>query len=133
MDSRLATLINDYISAVSFAVILLEQNGIARPESNTAWACNGIPQIGILQEGVKSFKHGYGCAVHLKSAPVDFDFGENGEIDGFDIWRLAGFAKGRLDQYGFKSEKELDVCFKAEIDAGSLVYSGYILYYLKKE
>jgi len=131
MDHRLATLIHDYIASVSFAVSLLEQGGIPRPESNTAWACNDIPQTGLLPGKVKYFKHGYGCAVHLDGGPVDFDFGEKGEINGFDAWRLSGFANERLGQYGFSSEKELEACFKAEVAAGSLVYSGYILHYLR--
>ncbi|MCY4747319.1 hypothetical protein NYO99_20270 [Pelomonas sp. UHG3] len=130
MDKRLAILIDDYTASVSFAVGLLEQGGIGRPNSNTEWACNGIPQTGVLPGGVKYFKHGYGCAVHLKSGTVDFDFGENGQIDGFDVWRLSGFAEGKLGQYGFQSEKELEACFKAEVVAGALVYSGYILHYL---
>ncbi len=131
MDQRLATLIDDYIASVSSAVKLLKESGIARPSSNTEWACNGIPQTGVLSGGVKYFKHGYGCAVHLRGGTVDFDFGEKGEINGFDTWRLSGFAEGRLDQYGFSSEKELEACFKAEVTAGALVYSGYILHYLR--
>jgi hypothetical protein len=131
MDPRLATLIDDYIASVSSAVKLLERGGIARPESNTAWACADISQTGVLPGGVKYFKHGYGCAVHLKRGLVDFDFGERGEINGFDVWRLASFANERLGQYRFSSEKELEACFKAEASAGTLVYSGYILYYLR--
>ena len=92
MDHRLAKLIADYIASVSEAVKLLESAGFERPKSNTEWACNEIPQIGVLPGGIKYFKHGYGCAVHLDSGGVDFDFGENGEINGFDIWRLSGFA-----------------------------------------
>jgi hypothetical protein len=130
MDHRLATLIDDYCASVSTAVKLLEQGGIARPESNTTWACNDIPQTGVLPGGVRYFKHGYGCNVHLKGGPVDFDFGEKGEINGFDTWRLSSFADERLEQYGFSSEKELETCFKAEVAFGSIVYSGYILHYL---
>lgn len=90
------------------------------------WACNGIPQTGLLPGEVKYFKHGYGCAVHLRGGTVDFDFGEKGETDGFDAWRLCAFAEGTLRQYEFHSEEELVACFKAEVAAGSIVYSGYI-------
>lgn len=130
MDQRLLTLINDYFGAVSSVVQLLEQSGIARPSSNTDWACSAIPQMGVLVGEVKYFKHGYGCTVHLKGGAVDFDFGAKGEINGFDAWRLASFSEGRLARYGFMSKKELDACFDAEVAAGALVYSGYILYYL---
>jgi hypothetical protein len=130
MDHRLAKLINHYLASVSAAVKLLELAGFERPESNTTWACNGIPQIGVLPGGIKYFKHGYGCAVHLDSGEVDFDFGENGEINGFDTWRLSSFANERLFNYGFSSEKDLEACFKAEVTAGALIYSGYILHYV---
>jgi hypothetical protein len=130
MDQRLFLLIQDYQSAVARAVQLLEQAGIARPESNIAWACCDMNQSGVLADGVKFYKHGFGCAVHLQDGCVDFDFGANGEITGFDTWRLAGFAEARLMQYGFASEKELEECFQAEVKAGNVIYSGYILHYL---
>lgn len=130
MDKRLSALIKDYLASVSRAVQLLAQGGISQPCSNTEWACNDVPQTGILPGGVKYYKHGYGCAVHLNDGTVDFDFGENGENDGFDTWRLSGFAQGKLSQYGFESEDEVKMCFNAAVAAGELRYSGYILYYL---
>ena len=132
MDQRLVVLIEDYLASVSSAVKLLEQSGIERPSSNTEWACNEVPQTGVLLGGVKYFKHGFGCAVRLKGGSVDFDFGEQGEINGFDVWRLTSFADERLGEYGFESEKELERCFKAGVAAGSLVYSGYILHYFSE-
>jgi hypothetical protein len=131
VDVRLFSLIVDYQAAVSSAVKLLEASGIARPKTNTAWACNGIDNIGTLAGGVQYRKHGYGCAVHLKSGEVDFDFGENGEIDGVDTWRLSVFAEGKLSQYGFASEDELEATFKSAVASGHLVYSGYILHYVR--
>lgn len=132
MDQRLSELIKDYLVSVSKAVQLLEQGGISQPRSNTEWACDDLPQTGILPGGVKYYKHGYGCAVHLKDGTVDFDFGENGEINGFDTWRLTCFAHGKLLWYGFESEDELKMCFNAAVAAGELRYSGYILYYLRE-
>jgi hypothetical protein len=60
---------------------------------------------------VRYFRHGYGCAVELHTGKVDFDFGEKGEIDGFDLWRLSRLADGRLASFGFGSEKELERAF----------------------
>ncbi|EPL6275335.1 DUF6896 domain-containing protein [Proteus mirabilis] len=131
MDARLYGLINEYVNRVSEAVELMKFSGIALPKSNNEWAANGIPQKGQLNGGVKYFKHGYGCAVHLNSGAVDFDFGENGEFNGFDYWRLKGFSDNNLNQYGFNSPDELKECFEAEISNGNLLFSGYILYYLK--
>jgi hypothetical protein len=132
MDKRLSLLIDDYLASVSSAVELLELSGVTRPASNTEWACNGVAHTGVLSGGVEYFKHGYGCMVRLKSGPVDFDFGEKGEINGFDVWRLAGFAEGKLGQYGFTAKTELETLFKAEVAAGEIIYSGYINHYLRE-
>jgi hypothetical protein len=130
MDSRLANLICDYQASVRAAVDAMQRSGIPLPATNTGWAANGIPQRGKFEGDISYFKHGYGCAVGLPAGTVDFDFGEHGETGGFDPWRLAGFAGRKLSEYGFSSERALEECFKAELAAGSLVYSGYILYYV---
>ena len=130
MNNQLAILIRDYQASVGAAVDLMQRSGIPRPLSNTDWVGADIPQRGELEGGVRYFKHGYGCAVSLPSGTVDFDFGDRGEIDGFDAWRLAGFAGDKLPDYGFTDENAIKECIKEEVAAGALVYSGYILYYL---
>ena len=130
MDLRLRRLVKDYQEAVSAALKLMTQSQISLPTSNVAWACSDLPQVGVLEGDVKYFKHGYGCAVHLPSGVVDFDFGEHGETDGFDLWRLNNFAEDRLLAYGFASESELKACFAGAVEAGAIRYSGYILHYL---
>jgi hypothetical protein len=130
MDNHLARLISDYQASVRAAVELMQQSRIPMPDTDADWAATDIPQRGELDGGIPYFKHGYGCAVRLPAGSVDFDFGEHGEIDGFDAWRLVSFAGSRLSEYGFASEASLNECFKAEVAAGSLVYSGYILHYI---
>jgi hypothetical protein len=132
LDQRLARLISDYQDNIRTAMALLGQAGIARPESNIAWACNGIPQRGMLPGDIASRKHGDGCAVMLPAGEIDFDFGTNGEFDGFDAWRLAGFAGSRLDAYGFASSAALEACFKQEVQRRSIVRSVSGLYYLAR-
>ena len=89
-----------------------------------------IPQLGKLIGGIPYFKHGFGCKVKLPRGAVDFDFGEQGQINGFDLWRFLDFAGSRLFEYGFSSEAALKQYFEDELKADHLVYSGYILYYL---
>ncbi|ROM79037.1 hypothetical protein BK654_06595 [Pseudomonas brassicacearum] len=130
MKNQLAILISDYQASVGAAVDMMLRSGIPRPLTNTDWVGADIPQHGELEGGVRYFKHGYGCAVRLPTGTVDFDFGAHGEIGGFDAWRLASFAGDKLSEYGFADEDALTECFEAEVAAGSLVYSGYILYYV---
>jgi hypothetical protein len=130
MDSRLAKLIADYQSRVSDAVAMLSEAGIPRPASNTEWAANGAPEQGSLANGFAYRKHGFGCAVDGPHWGVNFDFGDNGEVDGFDVWRLREFARTRLSEYGFECDKGIDVAVRRAVEAGELRYSGYVLYYL---
>ena len=130
MDSRLATLISDFQAAVRQAVELMAASGIERPASNTQWVDLEISQIGELNWQIRYYKHGYGCAVHLPRGLIDFDFGSNGEIDGFDAWRLIGFAGARLCEYGFSSEADVKKAFDAAAQSDDIRFSGYLLYYL---
>ena len=100
------------------------------PDSSTAWAGMDIPFRGQLEGGISYFKHGIGCAVGLATGTVDFDFGDDGEIDGVDLDRLTGFARSSLEKYDFEAEDSLAHCFKAVVASGALIYSGYMLYYL---
>lgn len=133
MDPRLSRLIRRYQDAVAAAVVALEQSGIARPASNDAWSGNGIPQRGALVNGGDYFKHGYGCTVRSSLGVVDFDFGDAGQIDGFDAWRLWRFASENDEDHGFASEAELKETFGAAQAAGELVPSDYILWYVSAE
>jgi hypothetical protein len=132
MNTALSDLISDYLTSVSTAVRLMRDSGLPLPATNTAWAINDIPQSGALQGGIKYYKHGYGCAVHLRGGVVDFDFGANGETTGFDLWRLSSFASDKLPQYGFKDEDALKSAFEHAVAKEEFQYSGYILYYQRK-
>jgi hypothetical protein len=132
MDPRLARLIENYRMTVAEAVTLLERAGIPRPSSNDEWACMDVPGRGDLGRGYRYFKHGYGCAVKGPEWAIDFDFGDKGQIDGFDAWRLYSFAGKRLQQYGFGSQEEFERVFEEAKAASDLFYSGYILYYTKQ-
>ncbi len=61
---------------------------------------------------------------------MDFDFGAEGQTNGFDLWRLSCFAEDKLSVYRFTSEEELKHVFEESVRAGEIVYSGYILHYL---
>lgn len=130
MDQRLHNLILAYQRAVRWAVSELERGGIPRPTSCDEWAGADIPGRGELRLGVRYFKHGYGVTVGSSSVVVDFDFGQSGQIDGFDAWRLWRFAEDNSDKFGFVEQEELKQAFHAAVAAGELEFSGYLLYYL---
>lgn len=98
--------------------------------SDSEWASAEGPPAGTLLSGYRFYKHGVGCAVHGPSWSVDFDFGEQGQIDGIDPHRLRAFAEQNLSKHGFESPDEVDQLFADAAKRGSLRFSGYILYYV---
>jgi hypothetical protein len=74
MDTKLQRLVSDYQTVVSRRFTQLRTElGFAAPESDVAWACNDLEQIGRLSDGAQYFKHGYGCAITGATDSVDFD------------------------------------------------------------
>ena len=132
MDPRLAGLIRDFQRRVGEAVEKLRAAGVPRPDSNTDWARSSIPYRGTIASGEQYRKHGYGCAFRFADgAVVDFDFGDEGQIDGVDAHRLWEFAEHQPARYGFLSRDELLATFDREVSSGTLRFSGYILYYVR--
>jgi hypothetical protein len=106
--------------------------GIQMPASNDEWAHYRLPADLNLPSGTRIQKHGYGCRFKNELVYVDFDFGANGEIAGFDCWRLYDFCRGQLStKYDFESEKELKEKFEKACEANELNFSGYILWYIR--
>ena len=78
------------------------------------------------------FQARYGCAIEGATDSVDFDFGENGEIDGFAASSLWEFAVASKKDYGFASEEEIAAAITRSAAEGALRFSGSILYYVQK-
>jgi hypothetical protein len=134
MDMKLQRLVSDYQTVVSRRFRQLRTElGFAAPESDVAWACNDLEQTGRLSDGARYFIHGYGCAITGATDSVDFDFGENGEIDGFAASSLWGFALASKKDYGFASAEEIAAAITRSAAEGELRFSGYILYYVQKK
>ena len=130
MSERLRFLIDEFLTTVAQAIALMEQSGIERPPTRIEWALRGIPYKGVLQGGYPYRRHGVGCFVRLEATEVDFDFGERGEINGFDAWRLRGFARDQLTRFRYQSEAEIEEDFLRAAASGEILDSGSGLYYL---
>ena len=132
MNERLHALIDAYKATVARAVVALEASGIPRPATTTEWVCYDVPGRGDLVGGGQYFIHGVGCAVRLPDTSVDFDFGDKGQIDGFDWYRLSRFAGNQLStRYGIRDEIELRTLIDDAHGSGDLVHSGCILSYTR--
>lgn len=57
--------------------------------------------------------HGCGLYAKLAESEIDFDFGDDNRVDGFDAWRLKAFADSKSKLYPmFNTEKII----QAELD-----------------
>lgn len=124
MDEGLQRLIQEYLAAVGQAVAELSASGIPLPASRMEWVASALPKRGVLVTGRTYLKHGYGCTVGTQPDEVDFDFGERGETNGFDGWRLARFTGFQPRAYGFADENELSWALVPESEHGRVVKRG---------
>ena len=94
MEPEFVKLVRAYIrKSQELLPKVLADMGIEHPASNSAWVHCDAPWQGTTKSGVRFDKHGYGILLRYDGGEIDVDFGPNGEINGFDAWRLSGFAK----------------------------------------
>jgi len=131
MDPRLHKLIISYQDKVHSALRLMRKKGISMPFTYGEWINFELPTLSLQNSAFTINKHGRGCTVHWASESIDFDFGDQGEIDGFDLYRLISLAKNNLEKYGFSLIDQIQESFINSIASGEIFYSGATLYYLK--
>lgn len=130
MNEKLACLVFDFQEKILVALKIMHRSGIPMPLSCNHWIELDIPISGELDGGVKYHKHGAGCLVKLSSGDVNFDFGKQGEVGGFNLWWLILFAGENLSTYGFNSKDEVADCLSEALEKGELVCPDGDLYYI---
>ena len=137
--TNLLKLIREFQSAVARAAALFQQH---RGFSNISqWREHGMSMSGTVDAaGVyRYYFHGIGCAFHFEDGSVvDWDWGHDGRIDGFDEWRLRGFWETRPHLRAlFPDESSIKQAFDSAVAAGLLVSpwrgSYDSLYYLPED
>lgn len=106
----LENLITEYLSQVKKATDLLERT-FGTKNILGLWRAKKIPQRGLLTEDITYELHGVGCSVYLSNICVDFDYGPDERIDGFDPWRLYMYAcevPNKYKKYTNKASLEND-------------------------
>ncbi|WP_434590577.1 hypothetical protein J3Q09_18750 [Pseudomonas sp. R4-83] len=104
-NETLEILINDFISMVETSTLIFETKFGTR-DIRRLWRTKAIKRCGRVTRGVKYELHGIGCRINLSTGTVDFDYGPNGEINGFDTWRLYNFACERPSKHRKYCDKE---------------------------
>ncbi|PSM30878.1 hypothetical protein [Haliangium sp. UPWRP_2] len=91
------TLIREYLAAVHKVVSALRA-GLGYQNLLAAYHQRKIPKEGVIN-GVEFSFHGIGCQAVVDGLEVDFDFGVDDRIDGFEPWRLWRFAEQQPETY----------------------------------
>jgi hypothetical protein len=66
-----------------------------------------IPRSGTSANGLEFRFHGIGCWISDGNISVDFDFLPDGQVGGFDAWRLHVFANENPSVVGVRSQQEV--------------------------
>lgn len=86
-------LIHQYVTRVSQCISLMRKHfGVHDLLSGVREG--RIPKRGVIGDSDLAFSfHGIGCTIDMPDGSVEFDFGPNGDVGGFDAYRLTLFAQ----------------------------------------
>jgi len=106
MTNDILVLIASYVAAVRGAVAAI---AVHLCTTSLLDAVRENPELrsGALDSTTTYAFHGVGCRVMMGDRTIDFDFGPNGAVGGFDAWRLWLFAVG--DPKGFPRLQDVEL------------------------
>lgn len=121
MNSLLATLIDAFLTKVRESEDIMKVHfNVDEPRF---FRQNDIPRSGQFGTFKYSF-HGIGCRFSYKKRTVDYDYGDGGRIDGFDLWRLSQYGKQFKEFSEFINSGEINREFEQCVVNGNFVRSG---------
>ena len=77
-----------------------------------------IPRTGVAANGLEFSFHGIGCWISDGTFSVDFDFLPDGQIGGFDAWRLHVFSEDNPSAVGSRPQHEVQTALNRLLDRG---------------
>lgn len=122
MDDALRAVVRAFQADVQRGLALFRLHRNA--EDIWDWRSLGLEQTGHLDPDKRHayFFHGIGCRVRLdRTTYIDWDFGHEGRVDGFDLWRLRQFLEDRPRLQASVPLNTLDALFDAAVREGSIV------------
>jgi hypothetical protein len=132
MHPSLAELIRRFRDAQDRGVaVLTEQLEFPLPNSNREWFhfCNsqGLYEARTIK-GIGFYAHGYGIELALEGTTIDFDWGDAGEADGFDAWRLWKFIGDNNVDIKIHDYSQIDEWLEQAYHAGELTKDSQLFY-----
>jgi len=119
-NNELEYLIQDFLDKVEIATSLLEKK-FGKRCILRLWRTKQIPQRGRVIGDITYELHGVGCRVYLPEACIDFDYGPDERIDGFDPWRLYLYA----NEFPKKHQKYVEL-ESVKRDFDEYIFSGKV-------
>jgi hypothetical protein len=134
VNQDLLLLISIFNQAQLEAVEILESKfNCRRPETTDDYIGRCVQVIrekNYEADGYKIRPHGYGMAVNTGNFKIDFDFGKNGELNGFDPWRLHEFARINKIKTNLETEEMIKLAIEEAVQKSEIYKSSYINYYV---
>ena len=158
MKPELETLIRHFRVAQDVGVATIRDTfKFPFPTSGPDWVhyccAHGLQKIHELN-GIPIYVHGYGIELKIGDLIIDFDWGPNGEPDGFDAWRLYNFSlhnatgvqcthkeviqwieasleKGELERIDYTYFAPTRRAIRSEVDEPSVVRKSPVGYYFE--
>ncbi len=134
MNKDLENLIKQFYEAQLEAVGILESHFQSpRPVTIDDYIGRCVEKIQKLNYEANGYKirpHGYGMEINTGSFKIDSDFGENGEINGFDPWRLEEFVRVNNIKTKLKSAEKIKRAVADAVENSEIYKSSYINYYV---
>jgi hypothetical protein len=130
MNQTLNELIDRFRAAQDIGVETLKKWKLPQPSANREWPFICIESKINHQteiDGIGVYSHGYGIKLTIGTLTIDFDWGDNGEPDGFDAWRLYVFALNNFDKMTV-SHESIQVWLDDSLAAGELTKSGSLYF-----
>jgi len=100
----LMTVIADYLTDVKKCMELFKKK-IGDKHPIKAWRDKTLSKSGQLSKNINYDFHGVGCCVEFPNYCVDFDFGKDGQSNGFDEWRIASYIDEKIFYYPYYKKK----------------------------
>ena len=91
-------------------------------ESPMNFRGHNIPRSGSFGKYKYAF-HGIGCRFDFFGFFVDYDYGENGSIEGFDLWRLSQFGVQYSELNDYIKSKKMEQDFNLAISSNEIIKS----------
>ena len=125
MDAGLSKIIEAFNAAQRKAVEVLEFKFMCeKPASQGDFIFRCAPAIREANYSAGGYSirpHGIGMEVEGNGLSIDFDFGENGEFNGFDAFRLYNFSGRNHMLTSLAAEEGIEAALGRAIETGEVV------------